>query len=425
MPRSVLPTSRLEGSITLPSDKSIAHRAALFAAFSVGQSTIHNYPASADPQSTLACLRQLGVPIDQASEHDVVITGVGKNGLEPPRIPLDCGNSGTTMRLLSGILAGMRFPTILTGDHSLTQRPMGRIARPLSTMGARIALTDGHPPIYIHPPDHLKGITYPLPIPSAQVKSCILLAGLWAKGTTTVIEPSPSRDHTERMLGLPIQVIAGTRHITSNPDICPAGHSHTLPGDFSAAAFFLVATSIVQSGHVYLPGVGLNPTRTGLLDTLRAMGAQIEITNQRLSGGEPVGDLTVQSARLHGINIGGDQIPGLIDEVPILAVAAACASGRTIIRDAAELRVKECDRIHAMALNLRLLGAQVEEFDDGLAITGGYSLTGTNVGSFHDHRIAMAMGIAGLVASGRTTIHGAEVASVSFPGYWDALASLV
>ena len=408
----------------LPADKSVAHRAAMFAAFSTGRSKIGNFPASADPQSTLSCLRQLGVAIHTCSDGQLEIEGVGRDGFERPEAPLDCGNSGTTMRLLSGLMAGMPFATTLIGDASLSRRPMRRIARPLRAMGADLELTNGCPPIRITPVSQLSGIKYTLPVPSAQVKSCVLLAGLWARGSTVVIEPVQSRDHTERMLSLPVDNRRDGRHISSGQQVSPAGRAYSLPADFSAAAFFLVAASIVSGSHVVLPGVGLNPTRTGLLDALGAMGADITITHLRNSGGEPVGDLTVRSAPLRSIQIEGDQIPGLIDEIPVLAVAAACAEGRTIIRGAEELRVKECDRIHATVHNLRLLGAEVEEFDDGMAITGGRPLRAAVMDSFHDHRIAMAMAVAGLAASGTSTIHGADIASVSYPGFWDALKSL-
>lgn len=424
MSHTVSAATHLNGTVVVPADKSVAHRAALFAALSTGRNTIRNFPSSADPQSTLSCLKQLGVSI-RAKPHGLVeIDGVGKSGLKCPAEPLDCGNSGTTMRLLAGILAGMPFASSLTGDASLSQRPMERIARPLRAMGARVSLHDGKPPIRIEPVPSLSGISYALPVPSAQVKSCVLLAGLWAEETTTVVETIPSRDHTERMLKLKVELKQDGRHIHSGRNVRPVGSDATLPGDFSSAAFFLVAGSIVKDAHIDLPGVGLNPTRTGLLDALRSMGANIGLSNQRMSAGEPVGDITVRSAELKAIHLTGDQIPGLIDEVPILAVAATCANGRSTIRGAGELRVKECDRIAATVRTLRMLGADIEEFEDGLAVTGGFPLAGAEVESFHDHRIAMAMAVAGLVASGTTTIKGSDIASVSFPGFWDALESL-
>lgn len=420
MHQTVSYARRLQGTVSLPADKSIGHRTALLSALADGRSHIENYPTSADPQSTLACLQQLGITVKQ-NNHTVRIEGRGLGGLFAPDTPLDCGNSGTTMRLLSGILAGQPFDSVLTGDVSLRSRPMARIANPLREMGAQVTLTDGHAPIRITGGAALQGMTYRLPVASAQVKSCVLLAGLFAEGTTTVIEPTPSRDHTERMLGLDVRTIDGVRHLSVDRGHRIPARTWHVPGDFSAAAFFLVAGSIVPDSTLYLNGVGMNPSRNALLGVLRDMGADINVANERRKGGEPLADLTVQSANLHGIRVDGALIPNLIDEVPVLAVAAACASGRTEIRDAAELRVKETDRLDAMARNLRTLGADVEEFEDGLAIDGPADLHGAIVDSFDDHRIAMAMGVAGLVAEGTTTITDADCARVSFPGFWEAL----
>jgi 3-phosphoshikimate 1-carboxyvinyltransferase len=420
MDQTVSRAERLHGSVSLPADKSIGHRTALLSALADGPSRIENYPSSADPQSTLDCLHQLGV----ASEHEgstVHIEGHGLEGLSAPDAPLDCGNSGTTMRLLSGILAGQPFDSVLTGDASLRSRPMARIADPLREMGAEVALTDGHAPIRIGGGSALHGMTYRLPIASAQVKSCVLLAGLFAEGPTTVVEPTPSRDHTERMLGLDVETVDGVRHLTVEPGHRVPARTWHVPGDFSAAAFFLVAASIVPGSEVRLDGVGMNPSRNALLDVLRTMGADIAVANERMKGGEPIADVTVRGTDLHATRVDGAQIPNLIDEIPVLAVAAACATGRTEIRDAAELRVKETDRLDAMAQNLQALGAAVDEFDDGLAIEGPAALHGTTVSSFDDHRIAMAMGVAGLVADGATTITDADCARVSFPNFWDEL----
>lgn len=423
MTQTVQQTQRLAGTVDLPADKSIAHRTALLAALADGPSEIRNYPDSADPQSTLSCLRQLGINIDET--HGILqVEGKGLHGWQAPDAPLDCGNSGTAMRLLAGLLAGQPFDSVLMGDASLSSRPMGRIADPLREMGAVIDLEDGHAPIRITGGQTLHGIEYALPVPSAQVKSCVLLAGLFAEGETTVIETLPSRDHTERMLGLDVFQIGEARYLTVQQGHSIAARTWTVPRDFSAAAFFLVAGSIVPEGEVFLPGVGLNPSRSALLDVLRAMGADITIAFEREEGGEPLADLTVRPAPLHGVTVDGPLIPNLIDEIPVLAVAAACAEGRTDIRDAAELRVKETDRIAAMTQNLRALGAEVEAFEDGLAITGGAALKGATVDAFDDHRIAMAMGVAGLVAEGSTTITGADSASVSFPHFWETLASL-
>ena len=420
MKHTISRARRLHGRVTLPADKSIGHRTALLSALADGPSRIENYPASADPQSTLQCLRQLGVAI----EHDgdtVRVKGHGLEGLSAPTDALDCGNSGTTMRLLSGILAGQPFDSVLTGDASLRSRPMARIASPLRRMGGHVTLTDGHAPIRIRGDQSLHGMTYRLPIASAQVKSCVLLAGLFAEGTTTVIEPTPSRDHTERMLGLDVETVDGERHLTVEGGHRIPGRTWHVPGDFSAAAFFLVAASIVPESEIQLDGVGMNPSRNALLGVLRQMGANITVENERMQGGEPIADVTVRAADLQGMRVDGAQIPNLIDEIPVLAVAGACAEGRTEIRDAAELRVKETDRLDAMTRNLRALGATVEEFDDGLAIDGPTDLQGTTVDSFDDHRIAMAMGVAGLVADGTTTITDADCAAVSFPDFWNEL----
>ena len=414
----------LKGEPDLPADKSVAHRAALFSALGDGTSRISNYPSSADPQSTLACLRQVGVGIHE-EDGELIVEGRGLEGLRASTRALDCGNSGTTMRLLSGVLAGQPFGSVLEGDESLSKRPMERIAGPLRQMGAEIELTSGHAPIRIAGSKSLHGIEYRLPVPSAQVKSCVLLAGLYAEGRTTVIETAPSRDHTERMLGLTAIDLDGERRLMVEGGQRISARNWAVPRDFSAAAFFMVAGSIVRLGEVVLRKVGLNPSRAALLDVLRAMGAQVWISNEGEHGGEPVADVTVRPSQLNGITVDGDLIPVLIDEIPILAVAGAVANGRTEIRQAHELRVKETDRIRAVVDNLRLLGAEVEEFDDGLAIEGGRPLRGTFVESYGDHRIAMAMAVAGLVASGETTIHGAGCAAVSFPGFWSELRSLV
>lgn len=420
MSQTVSRAQRLHGPVSLPADKSIGHRTALLSALADGRSRIENYPSSADPQSTLGCLGQLGIGVE--TEGDTVyVDGQGLGGLSAPDAPLDCGNSGTTMRLLSGILAGQAFDSVLTGDASLRSRPMARIADPLNEMGAEVALTDGHAPIHVTGGARLHGMTYRLPIASAQVKSCVLLAGLFAEGTTTVLEPTPSRDHTERMLGLDVDTIDGVRYLTVDGGHRIPARTWHVPGDFSAAAFFLVAGSIVPGSRLQLDGVGMNPSRNALLGVLRSMGAEIDVANERMKGGEPIADLTVRGADLQATRVDGAQIPNLIDEIPVLAVAAACASGRTVIRDAAELRVKETDRLEATAHNLQALGADVEEFEDGLAIEGPAALIGTTVSSFDDHRIAMAMGVAGLVAEGTTTITDAACASVSFPDFWDEL----
>ena len=424
MTHSISRAESFSGRANLPADKSVAHRAALFAAISDGPSILHNFPSSADPQSTLSCLRQLGVPIETSPDNSVIIHGVGRSGFSAPDAPLDCGNSGTTMRLLSGVLAGQPFSSKLTGDVSLSSRPMERIARPLRAMGATISLTDGHAPIRIQPCDDLTGIHYRLPVPSAQVKSCVLLAGLWAKGQTIVHETVRSRDHTERMLKLTTRSADDGRTIHSDSSCAIPHGTFTLPGDFSAAAFILVAASIAGTAPVHMSGVGLNPSRTGLLAVLRRMGANIQISNRRTSGVEPVGDLSVRRNPLHGVTVKGEEIPNVIDEIPIISVAGAFAKGVTTIRDATELRYKECDRIQATVTNLRALGAKVDEYKDGLAVTGMVPLNGARVSSCDDHRIAMAMGVAALGANGTTTIEDAHAAAVSFPEFWDTIAAL-
>ncbi|MDE2769815.1 MAG: 3-phosphoshikimate 1-carboxyvinyltransferase [Bacteroidota bacterium] len=424
MTHSISPADSFAGRAHLPADKSVAHRAALIAAIADGPSILHNFPSSADPRSTLSCLRQLGVPIETSPDNSVTVHGVGRSGFSAPDAPLDCGNSGTTMRLLSGVLAGQPFCSELIGDASLSSRPMERIARPLRTMGANISLKDGHAPIRIQPCDNLTGIHYKLPVPSAQVKTCVLLAGLWAKGQTILHETIRSRDHTERMLNLTIRSADDGRAIHSDSSCTIPQGTFTLPGDFSAAAFILVAASLAGTAPVHMSGVGLNPSRTGLLDVLRRMGANIQISNRRTSGVEPVGELSVHRNPLHGVTVSGDEIPNVIDEIPIIAVAGAFAKGVTIIRDATELRYKECDRIQATVANLRALGANVEEFEDGLAVTGMVPLHGAKVSSYGDHRIAMAMGVAALGARGTTTIEGAHAAAVSFPEFWDTIAAL-
>ena len=423
MVQSVPQAASLRGTVALPADKSISHRSAILSALGDGRSHVYNFPDSADPRSTLDCVRGLGVHAERDDGGVLTIRGRGLGGLQPPSEPLDCGNSGTTMRLLSGVMAGQKFGSVLTGDESLRQRPMERIADPLQAMGARIDLREGHAPIRIRGTQSgLTPIEYRLPVASAQVKSCVLLAGLYANGRTVVIESTPSRDHTERMLGLEVQEVGGERHIIVGEDHTIPAANWSVPGDFSGAAFFLVAGSLVPDSELHLDDVGLNPSRTALLDVLDGMGADITIENERVQGSEPVGDIMVRSAELSGIDVGGRLIPNLIDEIPIIAVAAACATGRTEIRDAEELRVKETDRLHAMAQNLTALGAEVQEREDGLIIDGnGPNLLGASVESYDDHRIAMAMGVAGLVAHGTTTIAEAECARVSFPDFWSEL----
>lgn len=423
--RTIAPADSLVGTVDLPADKSIAHRSALFSAISDGTSRIVGFPDSADPQSTLSCLRTLGIGIRQDGDA-LVVEGKGLHGLKAPVGVIDCGNSGTTMRLLAGILAGQPFESYLIGDESLSKRPMARVLNPLREMGG-VAGGDvsERPPLTIGPVSgSLTPISYRLPVASAQVKSCVLLAGLYADGETSVIETSPSRDHTERMLGLSRVKMGSESIISVEGGMSLPSRMWSIPADFSAAAFFLVAGSILDGSLIRMPRVGLNPTRTGLLDVLRAMGADILIENEREVGGEPLADLVLRSAPLSGVRVDGDIIPNLIDEIPVLCIAATAADGVTEIRGAEELRHKESDRIAAMVAGLRAMGAEVEEFPDGLAIEGGHPLKGASIATHHDHRIAMAFTIAGLTASSDSRIEGASVASVSFPDFYEVLDSL-
>lgn len=421
---TIRPAYGLAGRPVLPADKSISHRAALLAALAEGESEIVGLSDAADPQSTLGCLRALGVRIEEA-EGAAIVHGAGRTGLRPAAHPLDCGNSGTTMRLLAGILAGQPFESALVGDASLSRRPMERIASPLRQMGADIRLNQGLPPVHVRG-GALTGMTYELPVPSAQVKSAVLLAGLFASGETTVVEPVASRDHTERMLGIPALELGGKRHLTVSAEHpIPAG-LWVVPRDLSAAAFFLVAAAIITPSAIEMRAVGINPTRAAVLDVLQAMGASISLREHREYRGEPIADILVQNdgAPLAGITIDGPLIPNLIDELPVLAVAAAYAEGTTIIRDAEELRVKETDRIAATAAFLTAMGADVEQLPDGMTIRGGRPLHGAAIDSHGDHRIAMAAAVAALGATGETRIHGAEAVGVSYPGFWTELARL-
>jgi 3-phosphoshikimate 1-carboxyvinyltransferase len=417
----VEPAVAIAGRIALPGDKSIAHRAMLLAALAEGESEITGFPPSADPLATLSCLRALGVEAEQR-DGSLHVDGRGPGGLRAAAGALDCGNSGTTMRLLAGVLAGRPFASRLIGDSSLSRRPMARVAEPLREMGATLDLDDGHAPMRIRG-GRLRAIEYRLPVASAQVKGAVLLAGLQAEGATTVVETAPSRDHTERMLGLPVLDLGGERHVSvSGGTPVPAG-LRVVPRDFSAAAFFLVAGSVLENATLEMLGVGLNPSRCALLDVLVAMGADVAVSNERERGHEPLADLRVNApaSGLTGVDVGGALIPNLIDEIPILAVAAACAAGRTSIRDAGELRHKETDRLAATAAFLREMGAEVAELEDGLVIDGGRPLRGATVESHGDHRIAMAAAVAALRASSPTTIRNADCVDVSFPDFWREL----
>ena len=416
---TVRPAASVIGIVDVPSDKSIAHRSALFAAIADGTSRIVDYPVSEDPVSTLKCLKALGVTFYEEDDL-LVVEGKGPTGLTKPTGPLPCGNSGTTMRLLSGILAGQSFSSRLAGDASLSKRDMTRIKDPLRQMGARISLSGNHAPISIQAGGKLTGIEYTVPVASAQVKSCVLLAGLYADGETTVIEKTRTRDHTERMLGMGTVTMGDKNYITVEGGSVIRARTWSVPRDFSAAAFFLVAGSVLPNSAIRLPRVGINPSRCGLIDVLRAMGARIELENERITGSETIADIVVLSSELSAIELGGNTVADIIDEIPILAVAATQAAGRTVIREAGELRHKETDRISAIVQSLKALGADIEEFEDGFAINGG-PLSGGTVQSYGDHRIAMAMGVAGLLGKNDTIIEGADTVAVSFPLFWKAL----
>lgn len=419
----------LQGSITVPGDKSISHRALMLGSLAEGETTIQGLLVGEDPQSTAACFRAMGAEISELNPEYVQIKGIGLGQLQEPEEVLNAGNSGTTIRLMLGVLAGQpdRFFTV-TGDRSLRSRPMRRVADPLRQMGAEIWGRSGGnlAPLAVQG-RHLNGIHYHSPIASAQVKSCILLAGLTATGETLVTEPALSRDHSERMLkafGAHLETDPTTKTVTVRSGANLVGQAVTVPGDISSAAFWLVAGSIVPNANLVIQNVGLNPTRTGILNILQEMGAQIQIENQQEIAGEPLGDLRVQTASLKGCTIGGEVIPRLIDEIPILAVAAACAEGVTLIRDAAELRVKESDRLAAIAKELTKLGAKVIEHPDGLEIHGGSMLQGAEVESYNDHRIAMSLAIAALVAKGKTVIEGADCARISYPTFVPTLQAV-
>ncbi len=416
----------LKGETSVPPDKSISHRAAIFSSIAEGRSIVRNYLMARDPLSTLNALRLLGVDIS-VEGSTLVISGKGLQGLREPEDVIDCENSGTTMRLLSGLLAGQPFFSVLTGDSSLRQRPMGRVILPLRMMGAHLVArkNDSLPPVAIKGGD-LKGIEYPSPHASAQVKSAVLLAGLYAEGKTSVIEPHKSRDHTERMLssmGVEIKVEGLKVTLTPPEELNPV--DITIPGDFSSAAFFVVAALIIPGSEVLIRNVGVNPSRTGLLDILMRMGAEVEILNQREVSGEPVADiLSKYTAGLRATEVKEEEIPSAIDEFPVLTVAATQAEGITTIRGASELRVKESDRIAAMVSELRKMGAEIEEYPDGVSIKGPVKLKGAQLSSYGDHRIAMALSVAALLSDSPSTIDDSSSVDISFPGFYEILYRL-
>ena len=421
----------LGGSVRVPGDKSISHRALLFGAIAEGTTTIEGLLPAEDPLSTAACLRAMGVEVSPIRAGEpVTVQGVGLDGFAEPGDVLDCGNSGTTMRLMLGLLAGrVGRHFVLTGDGSLRGRPMRRVGGPLAAMGAVIhGRQDGNLAPLAVQGQALVGTTIRTPVASAQVKSAILLAALTAQGPTTVIEPVQSRDHSERMLrafGADLVVGGpGNTEVTVRPGNSLGGQSVIVPGDISSAAFWLVAGAITPGASLTVENVGLNPSRTGILEVLEQMGARISVLNERDVAGEPVGDLQVSHGPLQAFAIGAEIMPRLVDEIPVLAVAACCADGISRISGAEELRVKETDRLAVMARQLGAMGARIEEFEDGMTITGHTPLHGAEVDSETDHRVAMSLAVASLVASGTTTISRPEAAAVSYPGFWDDLARL-
>lgn len=423
---SIQPGGCLRGSLQVPGDKSISHRSIMLGALAEGETRISGFLEGEDALATLAAFRRMGVTIEGPYDGRVLVQGVGLHGLREPEGPLDLGNSGTSMRLLCGLLAGQDFPVTLVGDASLTRRPMRRVTEPLGRMGALIETSpEGTAPLHIRPSPGLKGIDYAMPVASAQVKSSLLLAGLYAQGETCVAEPAPARDHTERMLhafGYRLRTASGRTCLTGGGRL--TGMDLEIPGDISSAAFFLVGASIAEGSDLTLTRVGMNPTRIGIVNILRAMGADIEVGNWREAGGEPVADLRVRSAPLRGIRIPEDQVPLAIDEFPALFVAAACAQGETVLTGAEELRVKESDRIQVMADGLAALGIEVEPRSDGIRVPGaglgamlGTRRIATEVDSHGDHRIAMSFAIAALRTLGPIAIGDCANVNTSFPGF--------
>jgi 3-phosphoshikimate 1-carboxyvinyltransferase len=424
MQQRISPASAITGAITLPGDKSISHRYAMISAIAEGPSHIHNYSTGADCHSTLGCVRALGIDV-AVDGTDVVIQGKGLDGLRAPAGDLDAGNSGSTIRMLSGILAAQPFVTRIFGDESLSERPMQRIMKPLALMGADVrAREDKFPPLEIHG-SKLRAIDYMLPVASAQVKTCVLFAGLFAEGETTVTEPVASRDHTEVALGefgADLTSAQGKITIVGRPRL--TGRELLVPSDISSAAFFIVAALLAPGSQLTIRGVGLNPTRSALLDLVTGMGAKIRIASLAIQNGEIIGDLVVQHSELKGGTVSGATTAALIDEIPVLAVLGAATEEGLTVRDAGELRVKETDRIHTVIENLRRLGVEARELPDGMVIPGRQKFRAATFDSFGDHRIAMAFAVAALRGDGESVIENAEAASVSFPEFWATLARI-
>ncbi|MBX7062374.1 MAG: 3-phosphoshikimate 1-carboxyvinyltransferase [Pyrinomonadaceae bacterium] len=425
----ISPANALRGSLVLPGDKSISHRAAMLASIANGTSRVENFLTAEDCLSTLACMQQLGVEARRTGTT-VEIAGAGKHGLRVSSEPLDCGNSGTTARLITGLLAGQNFQTTLIGDESLSKRPMNRVTRPLKALGAEIDTTDGKLPVNVAG-SALNAAEVRLEVASAQVKSCILLAGLYADGKTTVIEPVETRDHTERMLkwlgaDVSVEIRENARFISVDGASELTARDIQVPADISSAAFLLVAAACLKGSELVLPNVGLNPTRKGVLSVLERCGVKVQVKNEREASGEPVGDLVIEggTGKQELSLLAGPLIPNIIDEIPILAVFGTQLPYGIEIRNASELRVKETDRIAAVVGNLRRMKIDVDEFDDGFRVHPGRP-EGAEIESFGDHRIAMAFAVAGLFAGGDTTINGHEACEISFPSFFDALGSVV
>ena len=415
----ISPGGAIRGRIEVPGDKSISHRAVMLGALAEGTTRVSGLLEGEDVLATVAAFRAMGVAVESTESGVWEIDGAGRTGLQPPPAAIDLGNSGTCMRLLTGIMAAQDFPSELIGDASLSRRPMRRVTEPLQAMGATLTTAaDGTPPIRIEPPGvALRGLDYQMPVASAQIKSALLLAGMYASGNTCVHEPSQSRDHTERMLntfGYSVRCAAGRVCITGGGTL--HGRNIDVPGDISSAAFFLVAACIAPNSDLVIANVGVNPTRTGILDVLTEMGADLAVSNHRLAGSEPVADIRVRSSRLRGVRIAGDVVPRAIDEFPVIFVAAACAEGETVVTGAGELRVKESDRIAVMADGLQTLGISAEPTPDGIRILGG-RLMGGEVASHGDHRIAMSFAVAGLAANDSVTISECENVATSFPQF--------
>jgi len=422
----VEPAGALAGHIAVPGDKSISHRALLVGALAEGETHVRGFGRSADTESTLEAVHALGVQVAELGGDELLVHGVGLRGLRPPDAPIDAGNAGTLIRLLTGILAGQEGRYELSGDESLRLRPMDRVAEPLTRMGARIETTNGLPPLVIEGTDALRAIDYVLPVASAQVKSAILLAGLNAKGRTTVSEPVPTRDHTELMLEA---AGARLRRRPNSVSLDPPARLHLpeviVPGDFSAAAPFIVAATLLAGSELTIHDLGLNPRRIGLLDVLERMGARISVFNRRKSGGELIGDLEIRSAELTATDVGPDEVPQLVDELPLFALAAAVARGDSRLTGAGELRLKESDRIETVTNGLRTLGVRIRPRDDGFDVRGVPSRpTGGRMPSNGDHRIAVLAAVAGLVSREGVEVGGADAVAISFPGFFDLLDSV-